>query len=84
MRWIRNQGEIPYLFSMPFVEVNMEQLLQEMSAYSDLLIILGVLVLAIVSLYSKVSGKKTKKNNFSLFGYVFFDFSNLNNQIYAQ
>ena len=83
MRWIRNQGEIPYLFSMPFVEVNMEQLLQEMSAYSDLLIILGVLVLAIVSLYSKVSGKN-KKNNFSLFGYVFFDFSNLNNQIYAQ
>ncbi len=61
----------------------MEQLLQEMSAYSDLLIILGVLVLAIVSLYSKVSGKK-QKNNFSLFGYVFFDFSNLNNQIYAQ
>lgn len=58
MRWFRNQGEIPYLFSMPFVEVNMEQLLQEMSAYSDLLIILGVLVLAIVSLYSKVSGKK--------------------------
>ncbi len=42
----------------------MEQLLQEMSAYSDLLIILGVLVLAIVSLYSKVSGKK-QKNNFS-------------------
>ncbi|GEM_PF-4154306 len=39
----------------------MEQLLQEMSAYSDLLIILGVLVLAIVSLYSKVSGKKQKK-----------------------
>ena len=27
---------------------------------------------------------KNKKNNFSLFGYVFFDFSNLNNQIYAQ
>ena len=46
---------------MLFVEVNMEQLLQEMSAYSDLLIILGVLVLAIVSLYSKVSGKKQKK-----------------------
>lgn len=46
---------------MPFVEVNMEQLLQEMSAYSDLLIILGVLVLAIVGLYSKVSGKKQKK-----------------------
>ena len=84
MRWIRNQGEIPYLFSMPFVEVNMEQLLQEMSAYSDLLIILGVLVLAIVSLYSKVYWQKNKKNNFSLFGYVFFDFSNLNNQIYAQ
>ncbi len=38
----------------------MEQLLQEMSAYSDLLIILGVLVLAIVSLYSKVSGKNKK------------------------
>lgn len=42
----------------------MEQLLQEMSAYSDLLIILGVLVLAIVSLYSKVSGKKQKKITF--------------------
>ena len=39
----------------------MEQLLQEMSGYSDLLIILGVLVLAIVSLYSKVTGKKEKK-----------------------
>ena len=61
MRWIRNQGEIPYLFSMPFVEVNMEQLLQEMSAYSDLLIILGVFDLAIISLNNKVYGKKKKK-----------------------
>lgn len=38
----------------------MEQLLQEMSDYSDLLIILGVLVLAIVSIYSKIIGKKQR------------------------
>ena len=55
MRWFRNQGEIPYLFSMPFVEVNMEQLLQEMSAYSDLLIILGVLVLAKITFRCSVT-----------------------------